>query len=126
MTMLQLSLATRLERLRAIMVVLDAQGSWSAEFSDQEQNVLAVLPFVAPSGVVSTASDTAKLEFSSAAAASVVRSGEVSLVRFLDGNADEVLRCDVSPLTGDAPVRVSNTTVYAGGELSMISCIFAE
>jgi hypothetical protein len=88
--------------------------------------VLGAIPLDSPSGSVSSSGTLATYTLTVPRTALVVATGIVGWVRFCRGDGTGVLDVPVvkAPLIG--PVILSDTQVYAGGELQLLSCVITE
>ncbi len=53
----------------------------------------------------------------------VVNSGDAGWGRFVNGNDEWSIDARVSDTAGDAPVRLSDTTLFAGGQVALILAV---
>ena len=53
----------------------------------------------------------------------VVNSGEAGWARFVNGSGEWSIDARVSDASGDAPVRLSDTTLFAGGQVALILAV---
>lgn len=63
------------------------------------------------------------LPITAAGTAIAANSGTATWCRFVNGNGDWSIDCRVSDTAGDAPVKLSDTLILAGGLLALISAV---
>lgn len=72
-----------------------------------------------PCGVV----NAGQLVLTSSEVPLAVASGGATWARIVNGAGTWAMDCDVSDMTGDGEIKLVNTTIFAGGALTLISAI---
>ena len=132
-----LSLDARKARLGALRDVIDASGGGRmlcyeglvtplTPETDTTDTLLCTLLLAATSGVVGDAGGVATLTLSVPRAALAATTGVVGWVRLDNGLGEGILDMLASEVPGTTPVVLSDTQVYAGGELQLVTCVIAE
>ena len=132
-----LSLAARQARLQTLRDLLDTGGAAAMRFytgsvlpptpeTATNEVLLCVIGLANPLGAVSATGNVATLTVAVPRTGNAIETGAIGWVRFVDGAGTAVLDCAVSATAGLAPVVVSDTQVYTGGELQLLSCVITE
>lgn len=133
-----LSLLSRKARLLGLRNHIDSNNFGTVQFysgnvlpaspeTTAPEAPLCVVELASPNcGVVSDSNGLATLTMAGPRIGTVTTTGVVGWMRIVNGAGEPVLDTPVvkAPLTG--PVVVSDTQVYAGGELQLISCVISE
>jgi len=131
-----LSLEARQLRLTALRDLIDSGGGKLKLYTGTAvpatpdtaatDTLLGTIALAVPSGAIGAASGTATLTLTTPQATNASNTGIVGWVRFCKGSGAGVMDLPVvkSPATG--PVVLSDTQVYAGGEIQLLSCLITE
>lgn len=129
-----LALAVRQARLLAVRDFLDVGELWfytgAAEPATPETVTLdtflgsVILDTVA--GAIGASGATATLTLTVPRTGTVVATGLIGWVRFVDSAGNGIMDRPVVELGTAGPVVVSDKQVYLGGELQLISCVISE
>ena len=129
-----LSMAARQARLSALLALIDAgkridfyAGTPPAkpELPTTEM-LLASITLATPSGVVGVVDGVATLTITTPREVTCIKSGVVGWARFFDGLEGGIMDLEVGAIGSSSPVVLSDTRVFAGGELQLLSCSIAE
>ena len=97
-------------------------GTRPATVNDAPSTAMLVeIVLTEPCGSVSDG----QLSLSATGLAQIVASGVSTWARVVNGNGDTALDADVSAPTGAGDVQISNTTLYAGAFVTLISAVLA-
>lgn len=132
-----LSLDARKARLGALRDFIDSSGGGrilcytgvavpATPETAAPDTLLCTLLLATISGTVGDASGVATLTLSVPRTAVVVNTGVVGWVRIANGLGEGILDMLASESPGTTPVVLSDTQVYTGGELQLLSCVIAE
>lgn len=133
-----LSLAARQARLGALRDAIDASpgpgamllysGSPPATPDDalSAQVLLGSVALALPSGSIAASAGLATYTLSVPRTGTASATGVVGWVRFVSQSGAVMFDCPVveAPTTG--PVQLSDTQLYAGGEVQLLSCVLSE
>ena len=129
-----LSMAARQARLSALLALIDAgkridfYGGTPPAKPEQEttQTLLASITLAAPAGVVGVVDGVATLTITTPREVTCIKTGVVGWARFFDGAVGGIMDLEVGAIGSSSPVVLSDTRVFAGGELQLLSCSIAE
>ena len=130
-----LSLAARQARLTALRDFIDSGGALLRFYSGTApakpedataQTLLGTIALASPCGAIGASAATATLSVSVPRVNACDVSGVVGWVRFCKGDGTGVLDVAVVEAPAGGAVVLSDTQVYAGGELQLISCVISE
>lgn len=132
-----LSLVARKARLGALRDLIDTSGGGRMFFyqgsalpvtpeTATTDPLLCTLLLATQSGVIGNSSNVATLTLSVPRAGIVLATGVTGWVRIANGAGDGVLDLLVVKAPETAPVVLSDTQLYSGGELQLLSCVIAE
>ncbi|UZZ64521.1 virion structural protein [Curvibacter phage PCA1] len=131
-----LSLVARKARLGALRDVIDAGGGRMFFYQGSSlpatpetattDTLLCVLLLAAQSGVIGESGNIATLTLSVPRVGIVLATGVAGWVRLANGDGEGVLDLQVVKVPETAPVVLSDTQLYSGGELQLLSCVIAE
>jgi hypothetical protein len=132
-----LSLAVRMSRLTALRDYLDSNTGGAVQFYDGSSipakpedvalgNLLATVQLAKPSGSIAFSGQTATYTMSVPRVNTATSTGVIGWCRLVDGYGNGVIDLPVVKVPLSGPVVVSDTTVYSGGEVQLISCVISE
>lgn len=128
-----LSLAARQARLLALRGLLDGGAMRlypgvppATPETASTETLLGTVALPSPAGGIGASGATATLTLSTPLVATVDATGVIGWVRFCDSAGAGVLDLPAGAVGSGMPVVVSNTQVYAGGEVQLLSCVMVE
>lgn len=130
-----LSLAARQARLTALRDFIDTGGALLRFYTGTNpakpedatsETLLGTVALATPSGAISNSGTTATYTVSVPRVNACDASGVVGWVRFCKGDGTGALDVAVVEAPTSGSVVLSDTQVYAGGELQLISCVISE
>jgi hypothetical protein len=129
-----LSMAARQARLSALLTLINEgkridfyTGTPPAKPElPTTQTLLASIALATPAGVVGVVDGVATLTITTPREVQCIRSGVIGWARFFDGAEGGIMDLEVGVVGGSSPVVLSDTKVYGGGELQLLSCSIAE
>jgi hypothetical protein len=87
---------------------------------------LATLTLATPSGAIGATGAVATLTATVPIIATVAVTGTVAWARFVDDTGVAVMDCLVSAVDGSTPVVLSDTNIFTGAEVQLLSCVITE
>ena len=129
-----LSMAARQARLSALLTLIGTgkridfyTGTPPAKPElPTTETLLAAIPLLTPAGVVGVVDGVATLTITTPRGAQCLQSGVVGWARFFDGDEGGIMDLAVGTVGSSSPVVLSDTKLYGGGELQLLSCSIAE
>lgn len=129
-----LSMAARQARLSALLALMEAgarldfyAGTAPAKCEQPTSHaLLASIPLPQPAGLVAVLDGIATLTLTTPLSVHCIKTGIIGWARFLDGETGGIMDLSVGMMDSNAPVWVSDTKIYSGGELQLLSCIITE
>lgn len=128
-----LSLAARQARLLALRGLLD--GGAVRAYTNvppatpetaSTETLLGTVALPNPAGAIGASGAIATLTLTTPLVTSVDATGVIGWVRFVDSTGTGVLDLPAGGVGSGMPVVLSNTQVYAGGEVHLLTCVISE
>jgi hypothetical protein len=88
--------------------------------------LLGSVPLATPSGSITTEGDLATWTFTTPVSSPALATGVIGWMRLADGTGAGVLDLPVVKFPATGPVAVTDTQVYAGGDIQLMSCVISE
>jgi hypothetical protein len=129
-----LSMAARLARLNALLTLIN-EGNRIDFYAGTPpakpelpttQTLLASITLATPAGVVGVVDGVATLTITTPREVTCIKTGVIGWARFFDGLEGGIMDLEVGGIGSSSPVVLSDTKVYGGGELQLLSCSIAE
>lgn len=128
-----LSLAARQARLLALRGLLDGGAMRlypnvppATPETASTEVLLGTVALPSPAGAIGASGAMATLTLTTPLVTAVGTTGVIGWVRFCDSAGAGVMDLPAGGIGSGLPVVVSNTQVYAGGEVQLLTCVIAE
>ena len=130
-----LSLLARKARMLGLRNAIDDGGGSALFYSGAPPGLpdgaagatlLGSVAFSSPSGVIGQSDTLATLTLTTPKTGSAVASGLIGWVRLVNGAGDGIMDLPAGLDGSGAPVIVNALQIYAGGEITLVSCVIAQ